>query len=123
MKNTFLFTILACSAIFCSAQQGNVTIQQDSKITQLLKIYKNVNENTNYYRIQVGFGSHQEAQNLKAKVDVDFPDWPTKIDFESPSYRVRIGNFRTLLEGEKKLIEVRQKYPSAMLLKPEKTTN
>ncbi|MDX1364099.1 SPOR domain-containing protein [Arenibacter latericius] len=123
MKNTCLFIVIAFSAIICSAQQGNVNIQQDNKITQLLNIYKDINENTNYYRIQVGFGSHQEAQNLKAKVDLDFPDWPTKIDFESPSYRVRIGNFRTLLEGERKLIEVRQKYPSAMLLKPEKTTN
>jgi len=82
-----------------------------------------VNENSSHYRIQVGFGSFQEAETLKANVDKDFPDWPTKIDFESPSYRVRIGRFKTQLEGERKLIEVRQKYPSAMLLKPEKTTN
>lgn len=122
MKTIPLFIILAFSAFFCSAQQGNVDIQQDLKIGQLLEIYKNVNETTNYYRIQVGFGSHQDAQNLKAKVDVDFPDWYTKIDFESPSYRVRIGKFKTQLEGERKLIEVRKKYPSAMLLKPEKTT-
>ncbi|MDX1327836.1 MAG: SPOR domain-containing protein [Arenibacter sp.] len=122
MKKTYIFTIMLFSVLFCSAQQGHVDIQQDSKISQLLDLYKNVNKSTNYYRIQVGFGSHQEAQNLKAKVDVDFPDWPTSIDFESPSYRVRIGKFSTQLEGERKLIEVRKKYPSAMLLKPEKTT-
>lgn len=122
MKNTSLFIILACSAVFCSAQQGNINIEQDSKIGQLLDIYKNANENTKYYRIQVGFGSFQEASKIKANVDMDFPDWPTSLDFESPSYRVRIGKFKTLLQGERKLIEVRQKYPSAMLLKPEKTT-
>ena len=89
----------------------------------MLGIYKSVNESSDHYRIQVGFGSFQEAEKLKANVDKDFPDWPTRIDFESPSYRVRVGRFKTQLEGERKLIEVRQKYPSAMLLKPEKTTN
>tara|TARA_R110002020_G_scaffold3514_2_gene15633 strand:- start:46330 stop:46701 length:372 start_codon:yes stop_codon:yes gene_type:complete len=123
MKTISFTLILVCSVFYCHGQQGNITIQQDEKITNLLGIYKSVNENSSHYRIQVGFGSFQEAETLKANVDKDFPDWPTKIDFESPSYRVRIGRFKTQLEGERKLIEVRQKYPSAMLLKPEKTTN
>lgn len=122
MKTTLFFTILVCSTAFCTAQQGKVNIQQDEKISQLLDIYKSVNETSDHYRIQVGFGTFQEAENLKADVEKDFPDWPTRIDFESPSYRVRVGKFKTRLEGERKLIEVRQKYPSAMLLKPEKTT-
>lgn len=122
MKTTVFFTILVCSTVFCTAQQGRVDIQQDGKIAQLLDIYKSANESFGYYRIQVGFGNNQEAQNLKVDVEKDFPDWPIRIDFESPSYRVRLGRFKTRLEGEKKLIEVRQKYPSAMLLKPEKTT-
>ncbi|MCK0136595.1 MULTISPECIES: SPOR domain-containing protein [Arenibacter] len=123
MKTISFTLILACSVFYCHGQQGNINIQQDEKITNLLGIYKSVNENSSHYRIQVGFGSFQEAETLKANVDKDFPDWPTKIDFESPSYRVRIGRFKTQLEGERKLIEVRQKYPSAMLLKPEKATN
>ena len=123
MKTISFTLILACSGFYCHGQQGNINIQQNEKITNLLGIYKSVNESSSHYRIQVGFGSFQEAETLKANVDKDFPDWPTKIDFESPSYRVRIGRFKTQLEGERKLIEVRKKYPSAMLLKPEKTTN
>ncbi|NNG11175.1 MAG: SPOR domain-containing protein [Arenibacter sp.] len=123
MKTISFIVLLACSASFCNAQQGNINIQQDEKIGELLSIYKKVNANSNHYRIQVGFGSFQEAEKLKADVDQDFPNWPSKIDFESPSYRVRVGQFKTQLEGERNLIEVRKKYPSAMLLKPEKTTN
>src|SRR5690606_26636001 len=123
MKTLSFTLILSISIFFCHGQQGHINIQQDENITKLLGIYKSVNENSSHYRIQVGFGSFQEAETLKANVDKDFPDWPTKIDFESPSYRVRIGRFKTQLEGERKLMEVRQKYPSAMLLKPEKTTN
>ena len=123
MKTISFIVLLACSASFCHAQQGNINIQQDEKIDKLLSIYKKANANSNHYRIQVGFGSFQEAEKLKVDVDQDFPNWPSKIDFESPSYRVRVGKFKTQLEGERNLIEVRKKYPSAMLLKPEKTTN
>jgi hypothetical protein len=70
----------------------------------------------------VGFGDYQKAQNLKSQVEIDFPDWYSKIEFESPTYRVRLGRFKTKLEAERKYLEVRKKYPDAMLLKPEKAS-
>ncbi len=114
---------LLCFIGLCVAQEGIITIDQDNKIDELLNIYKLTSENADFYRIQVGFGSFQQAQNIKQQVDSDFPDWFSKIDFESPSYRVRVGKFKTKLEAERGLIEVRKKYPEAMLLKPEKTTS
>ncbi len=114
---------MLCFTGFCVAQEGIITISQDNKIDELLDIYKLTSENADFYRIQVGFGSFQQAQNIKQQVDTDFPEWFSKIDFESPSYRVRVGKFKTKLEAERGLIEVRKKYPEAMLLKPEKTTS
>ena len=105
---------------FGNAQKGNVSIDQDKKITQLLKIYKSVNSSTNYYTVQIGFGSYDKAEDLKSQADVDFPGWYSKIVFDSPTYRVHIGRFRTKLEAERKFIEVRKKYPASLLLKPEK---
>lgn len=122
MKTLLYTSVLICFILVGHAQEGTVNIQQDEKIAQLLGIYKLGNESANVYRIQVGFGSYQQAQNLKLQVEGDFPDWYSKIDFESPSYRVRLGRFKTKLEAERKLMEVRKKYPQAMLLKPEKTT-
>lgn len=118
--NFLFFTFLTS---FCYAQEGEINIQQDEKITDLLAIYKTANEKSDLYRIQVFFGSFQRAQTIKSEVDIDFPGWHSKIDFESPSYRVRIGRFQTKLEAERKLLEVRKKYPSAMLLKPKKRGN
>lgn len=101
------------------AQEGIVTIEKDPKIDQLLEVYKTVNSKLEYYQIQVGFGTYQKAQNLKSQVDIDFPGWYSKIEFESPTYRVRLGRFKTKLEAERRFLEVRKKYPNAMLLKPE----
>ena len=103
-----------------SAQQGTVNIKQDERIDKLLDIYKSVNSNSDFYQIQVGFGSYEKAQELKSQVDVDFPNFYSKIEFESPTYRVRLGRFKTKLEAERKFLEVRKKYPNAMLLKPDR---
>ena len=119
----YLCTItLVFMALPSMAQNGQVSIKQDQRITALLNIYKTSNSTINYYKIQVGFGSHTEAQQIKSNVEQDFPSLPTKIDFDSPTYRVRLGRFKTKLEGERKLMEVRKKYPEAMLLKPKATS-
>jgi len=118
MKTPVFTVILLGLTIQLSAQEGKVTIQQDSKIDELVKLYTDVNSKAGFYQIQVGFGDYQKAQNLKSQVEIDFPDWYSKIEFESPTYRVRLGKFRTKLEAERKYIEVRKKYPDAMLLKP-----
>ncbi len=113
-----VFVLILSSQV--SAQSGSITIEQDPKIDELIKLYADVNSKIGFYQIQVGFGSYQKAQNLKTKIDQDFPGWYSKIEFESPTYRVRLGRFKTKLEAERKYLEVREKYPDAMLLKPEK---
>ena len=119
MKTLLFVALFAGFATQISAQEGNVTIEQDPRIDELLKLYAEVNSKSDFYQIQVGFGSYQKAQNLKTQVDIDFPNWYSKIEFESPTYRVRLGKFKTKLEAERKYLEVRKKYPKAILLKPE----
>jgi cell division protein FtsN len=122
MKLLAIIAIISFSVAVGFAQKGQVTIQQDDKIADLLDIYKSSNESHEYYRIQVGFGSYAKAQNIKENVEIDFPGLFSKIDFDSPTYRVRLGRFKTKLEAERKFKEVRMKYPDAMLLKPKKST-
>ena len=120
MKTVYYIAILTLSVTFATAQQGDVKIEQDAEIVDLLDIYKTYNERSEYYRIQVGFGSYAKAQRIKSEVEIDFPSMASKIDFDSPTYRVRLGRFKNKLEAERKFKEVREKYPDAMLLKPKK---
>jgi len=123
MKATVLTAILIGLTAQVLAQDGQVTIQQDPKIDELVKLYTNVQANSGFYQIQVGFGNFKKAQDLLDQVEIDFPDWYSKIEFESPTYRVRLGRFKTKLEAERKYLEVRKKYPDAMLLKPDAREN
>ena len=122
MKTLSTIALLAFFTHFGYSQGAKVNIQQDQKIDKLLEIYKSSLSNNEYYRIQVGFGDYAKAQNIKTNVEQDFPELPSKIDFDSPTYRVRVGRFTSKLDAERKFNEVRIKYPDAMLLKPKKST-
>jgi len=117
MKTLTITTLLLFFSAFCIAQEGTITIEQDPNIDKLVEIYKEVNTNSGYYQIQVGFTtSDNAAQSLLNKIEVDFPGWYSKIKFEEPSFRVRLGKFKTKIEAQRKLIKVRKKYPNAFLL-------
>lgn len=119
MKNLIFIVISLFCLQVAKAQEGIINLKQDPKIAQLVAVYNSVNSKVDYYQIQVGFGSYNKAQNLKSQVDIDFPGLYSKIEFQEPTYRVRLGKFRNKLEAERKFMEVRKKYPNAMLLKPE----
>lgn len=112
-----LLLLVGCWS-FTYAQQGTVTIEQDPKIERLVELYKITNSRLDFYTIQIGFGNYEEAEELKSLVRIDFPQWTPQIIFDSPTYRVRVGRFRTKLEAERKFLEVRKKYPAALILKP-----
>lgn len=101
------------------AQRGQVSIDQDPGIGKLLEIYKEANASAGFYTIQIGFGTYDYAEALKGEVSLEFPEYEPRVVFDSPTYRVQVGQFRNRLEAEKKYIEVRRKFPGALLLKPE----
>ena len=117
MKKLLIIIITVGFTGFSFAQKGVVTVEQDPKINQLLDVYKSANSNRDYYTIQIGFGSYSEAEKLEQDVNIDFPQWRSKIVFDSPTYRVRIGKFKTKLEAERNYIDVREKYPQSIILK------
>lgn len=119
MYRLFLTGLIALAGtLSATAQRGTVSIEADPKIERLLNIYKEANANANYYTIQVGFGTYDEAEDLRQEAALEFPEYEPNIVFDSPTYRVQIGKFTTRLEAEKKYLEVRQKFPAALLLRP-----
>ncbi|SMP08010.1 Sporulation related domain-containing protein [Muriicola jejuensis] len=101
------------------SQKGLATVEQDPEITRLLEIYKKMNSKTEYFTIQIGFGSYTEATNLKADASVDFPEYGARIIFDSPTYRVHLGRFSNRLDVERTFAEVRKKYPQSIILRPQ----
>ena len=105
--------LLGGSIVF--AQDAEIKIEQDQKIDKMLSLYKEANKNLGYYRIQIYWGSKTKSNKIREEARIAFPDWSTKIEFDEPNFKVKIGKFKTKLEAERQLIEVRKQFPSALL--------
>lgn len=101
------------------AQEGVVTIDQDSNITKLLEYKKDV-KTVDLYKIQLDFGSRSEAESLKSKFQNTFAQWPAEMVYETPNYKVWVGNFSTRLEADIALLEIKKKFSKAMVFEPKK---
>ena len=124
LKKIFFATIILC--IYTSksfAQTDSVTLQQDPKFQQLLddKIKLNpsifVNEK---YKIQIYNGDSESSKKALSDFRRDFKDFDATIIFNTPSYKVWVGNFKTRIDAEKNLQEIIKSYPKAFLIKPNK---
>ena len=112
-----------CSTIYMHAQQGTTTINQDPKISRLLEVKKSMNKNesaVDRYKIQIYSGNRVTAESTQKDFLSKFDKWPTSVEFETPNYKVWSGNFRTRLEADKALKEIKQKFPSAFIFQPKK---
>ncbi|MEH6537117.1 MAG: SPOR domain-containing protein [Psychroserpens sp.] len=101
------------------AQDGVVTIDQDSDISKLLEYKKDV-KTADLYKIQLDFGSRSKAMALEQTFINTFSQWPTDVVYETPNYKVWVGNFSTRLEADIALLKIKKKFSKAMVFEPKK---
>ena len=119
LKSPILLILLVVFSTHLSAQEGVVTIEQDNEITKLLEYKKDI-KTVDLYKIQLDFGSRSEAESLKIKFQNTFAEWPAEMVYETPNYKVWVGNFSTRLEADIALLEIKKKFSKAMVFEPKK---
>ncbi len=122
--NLFLFSILLFfSTEIASAQQGAVTVNQDAKIPKLLMLKKSLekeNKLADGFTIQLYYGELNRANSVIRKYRNIYAAWPASIEYETPNYKVWVGNFSTRLGADRALLEIQRDFPAAFILKPER---
>jgi hypothetical protein len=114
---TFLFT----QNIF--SQTSKNLIEQDEKIEKLLQEKRKNNSGitiNDKFKIQIFFGNIEESKKNLMAFKKDFPNLDGTIVFSNPSYKVWIGSFKTKIEAEKFLIQVKKKFSSGVIIEPNK---
>lgn len=107
----------------CLSQEGGATVVQDGRFEQLLAEKRRINSNitvNDRYKIQIFYGDNEKARKTLAEFKREFKTMDATVIFESPTYKVWAGNFKSRIEAEKNLIEIRKKYPYALIIKPNK---
>lgn len=115
------FCFLLINFSFCNAQEGELIINQDKKINTLLELSKGMNkETTDRYKIQIYSGNRVSAQEAKEKFLLNYNNWSPSMQFETPNYKIWAGNFRTRLEADRALKEIKKNFSGAFIFKPKK---
>jgi uncharacterized protein YxjI len=114
---------LVFSASNLCAQDGNVTVTQDVKFEQILNDKRKINSSitvNDRYKIQIYNGESETAKKTLTDFRKDYKNFDGTIVFSTPTYKVWIGNFKSRIEAERNLAEVKKKYTNAFLIKPNK---
>lgn len=114
-------TLMGRSAL--SVLGSGVTVNQTSAMRSALEKYvqSNASKKLTGYRIRVYFENGQNARNrseaIARAVSAAYPGIGVYRTFESPNFKVMVGDFRTRDEALKVYQSLKASYPTALLLK------
>lgn len=113
-----------------TAGRGKVTVYEDESIKHVLgrpmapsrTVYASADGASHFYRlrgfkVQAFSGNNQrtskdEAHQKQGQINAAFPEYETVVLFDSPFWRLRVGNFATRGEAEEAMQELRKRFPS-----------
>lgn len=114
--STAILTLLL--SLTLNAQQGEVNVEQDSDIDKLLEYKKDI-KTSKVYRIQVYQSiDPDKADREKSNFLNAYGEWPVEIVWNTPNYKVWVGNFATRLEADRALAKIKKKYMNAIIFQP-----
>ncbi|MBF4484804.1 MULTISPECIES: SPOR domain-containing protein [unclassified Flavobacterium] len=122
-KRVFLTLTMITLAYNIHAQDQNLIVNQDPKFEQLLSDKRKINTSINTndtYKIQIFSGKSEEAKKTLSDFKREFNTIDGTIIFNTPNYKVMVGNFKTRIEAERNLAEIKKRYKSVFLIKPGK---
>ncbi|MCM4158342.1 SPOR domain-containing protein [Antarcticibacterium flavum] len=126
LKTRISFFTLVLAAAFqytTQAQTANVNVQQNELIPELLEEKTRLTKDGKLgerYQIQLYYGDNQTASDVIRKFRTQYNTWPSQIIYETPNYKVWVGNFRNRLEADRALLKIKQDYPAAFIPKPQR---
>ena len=115
-KRALFTTILMCLTFSITALS-----QESQKINEVLeqrRAHNKENPTGMGFKIQLYNGNETQAYKIKNEFQVVFELKATLL-YESPEWKVRVGNYKTRLEADRALLEISKKFSSAVVLETE----
>ncbi|MFO7829266.1 MAG: hypothetical protein R6V23_11630 [Bacteroidales bacterium] len=106
--------------------EGEVVIFQDLRINNL--VHNHIEKNKRKagvpgYRIRIfndlGSGAREHSQEVQADFYDKFPEIPVYREYDSPYFKVYVGDFRTKIDAMKEFKRIKQYFPAAFMVPDE----
>lgn len=104
---------------------GKVTVVQDERIVNLIAKHINLGEKGKLegFRVQIFYDSGNNSKNRafakKSQFLAMYPEIGAYLSFQSPNYKVRVGDFRTRLDAEGFKAKIVGTFTDAFVVKDE----
>ena len=126
-QKTKLVPISFCLLLFVSfsirgQQEGIVKINTSSAIDNVISQKLSYNKSLTSvkgFKIQLFFGTEKNSYKIKEEFEKIFPLYKAQIIFSSPQWKVQVGSYRTRLEADRDLVEIKKEYPGAIIVTTE----
>ena len=118
ISNIQIFIMVLIFNFSLQAQNGRVKITQSIEIEKVIEVKKEINKNKSMLRIQIFNGSRNEAKKIKEKFEKSKIDSIVDIVYETPNYKIWVGNYINQLEADRKLLEIKKYYSDAFIFRP-----
>lgn len=125
LRFKYALIILFISIFFTykTSAQGSVTVSQDGQFSELLAAKRKINASitvNDKYKVQIFYGDNNGARKSLLDFRRDFKNTDATIIYESPTYKVLVGSYKSKIEAERNLAEIRKKFPYALIVRPNK---
>ncbi|MFC2124396.1 SPOR domain-containing protein [Bacteroidota bacterium] len=95
------------------------TLDVTRELSVLLDSISKVNLEREYYEytVQVHIGNNrEEADEARLNVIRILPDVKPKLEYKSPSYRVKVGRYFNNVEAYQTYVKLKEQFPSAIIV-------
>ena len=122
MKNSKFFIVIGMflfSFWDISAQDEDVDYNDSitKKFFQIKKDFSKKTFESTYYTIQIFYGSLNEADSIYMDFKQNYEDVKSELIFETPNYKVRIGEYKDINVASQSLEKIRRIYPGSFVIK------
>ena len=123
MYNRPFLTVIVFLMSICSVVGQGVSIKRNSAVDSLVSLHKQINSIDSLvpgFRVQIFFESgnfsKKQAMETTEGFVVSYPLLSHYLSFNEPYYRIRVGDFRTMIEAKGFLMSILSEYPSAFVV-------
>ena len=114
--------LLLSTGSYLIAQEGDINVIKDPRVNALVAKQSevtppDVNPKIPGYRIQLFFDSERAAVNsARSQFLNEFSRIDTYVEYNSPYYYLKVGDFRTRLEAEKIKAAMEAQFPTSFII-------
>ena len=113
----FMGVYLCSNSLYSQENSIRYNDTLTKKFYDLKKDYsKRVYEST-FYTIQIYYGGLEDADSILEDFRENYQEIKSNLIFETPNYKVRIGEYKDINIASQKLEEIRRIYPSSFIIK------